>query len=275
MKPAPFDYLACDSEAEALACLAEHGDHANVVAGGQSLLAMLNMRLLQPHVLVDINRVESLAQMSEAAEGLHVRAAVTQSRLYNYQGLQTLVPLLAKALPHVGHFQTRNKGTVCGSLAHADPSSEIPLVASVLDTAIELQTVRGKRVIPARDFFTGLLQTMRQPDELLTRVTFPVAKPGEGYGFQEVAMRHGDFAVLAVAVKMTEQSITIGIGGSAEKPEVREFPKLEGSALDDALNALAWELPMQDDTQAPASYRRRLVRLLGRKTIEEARQCLS
>lgn len=275
MKPAPFDYLACEDEAEALACLAQYGEDARVLAGGQSLAAMLNMRLLQPQILADIGRISTLAEITDQADSLVVGATVTQARLLKHDSLRLSVPLLAQALPHVGHFQTRNRGTVCGSLAHADPSSELPLAAVMLNATINLRSARGERLVKARDFFLGLLQTAREPDEIIVSAAFPKAQGGEGFAFNEVAMRHGDFAILSVAVCATRGGITIGIGGSAEKPEFREWPLLEGSALDDALNNFAWELSLQDDVQAPASYRRRLVRMLGRQTIEEARSCLA
>ena len=275
MKPPPFDYIACQSEAEAIECLAQYGEDARVLAGGQSLVPMLNMRLIEPQVLADISRVVDLARIETlGVSALRVAAAVTQTALMRQADLREKVPLLAATLPHVGHHQTRNRGTVCGSIAHADPSSELPLSAAVLDAVVELKSRAGLRRIAARDFFAGLLQTARRPDELVTAVEFPVAAQGEAFAFREVAMRHGDFAILSVAVKVRQGSITIGIGGGAEKPEVREWQALEASALDDALNQLAWELPLQDDIQAPAAYRRRLVRMLGRRTIEGARQCL-
>jgi 2-furoyl-CoA dehydrogenase FAD binding subunit len=275
MKPAPFDYLQCETEDEALACLAQHGEDARVLAGGQSLVAMLNMRLVQPQILTDISRIDNLKQLQDSNASVRIGSAVTQARLQRHAGLAEKIPLLALALPHIGHFQTRNRGTVCGSLAHADPSSELPLVACMLDASIELKSARGVRELKARDFFTGLLQTTREPDEIIIHATFPHAQRSEGYAFNEVAMRHGDFAILSVAVKINADAITIGIGGGAEKPEVRDYPRLDGSALEDALNSLAWELPLQDDIQAPASYRRRLVRTLGARTIEEARACLA
>ncbi len=273
MKPAPFDYLACDHQDEALECLAQAGDEARVLAGGQSLIAMLNMRLLQPEVLVDISRIASLSQIDMEGDAVRIGAAVTQAQLQRHEAAAT-VPLLAQALPFIGHFQTRNKGTVCGSLAHADPSSELPLVACVLNASITLTSSVRRREINARAFFTGLLQTSRTPEEMITHVSVPKPDADEAFAFKEMAMRHGDFAIICVAAKVTTRSITIGIGGGADKPEVREFDNLAGSALDDALNALAWELPLQDDVQASAAYRRRLVRLLGRQTIEEARSCL-
>jgi 2-furoyl-CoA dehydrogenase FAD binding subunit len=275
MKPAPFDYIRAESRAEAVAHLAAHGDSARLLAGGQSLLAMLNMRLLSPELLIDISRTADLTHIRRAGNTVEIGAAVTQSQLERWRDLETTLPLVAKALPHLGHFQTRNKGTVCGSIAHADPASELPLCLAVLNGEVVLEGKRRSRVVRGRDFFTGLLQTARRADEMIAAVCLPAAKPGEAYAFHEMAVRHGDFAIIAVAVRLTRSSITIGIGGSAERPEVRDWPMLESSALDDALEMLAVELPMQDDAQADARYRRILVRNLGRAAIEEARSCLS
>ncbi len=275
MKPAAFDYVRAADKSEAIASLAEHGGEARILAGGQSLLAMMNMRVVSPEVLIDISRAPDLNTIR--AEGAHVEigASITQSQLERWPQLETQLPLVSKALPHLGHFQTRNKGTVCGSIAHADPSSELPLCLAVLGGEAILEKRRSRRALPARSFFTGLMQTERLADELIVSARFPTARAGEGFAFHEMALRHGDFAIIAAAVRVTASSITIGIGGSAERPEVRDWPLLEGSALDDALNAFAWELPMQDDAQANAQYRRHLVRVLGRKAVMEARACLS
>jgi len=275
VKPAPFDYILSESKAEAVASLAEYGEGARILAGGQSLLAMLNMRIVLPEVLVDISRTGDLDFLRTAGDHVEIGAAIRQSELERWPGLESRLPLVAFALPHLGHFQTRNKGTVCGSIAHADPSSELPLCLSVLGGEVLLERRRGSRMVPARTFFTGLLQTDRRPDELVSAVRFPMAKPGEGFGFNEMALRHGDFAIIAAAARVTATAITLGIGGSAQRPEVRDWPALDGSALDDALNTFAWELPMQEDTQATAQYRRHLVRVLGKKSIEEARACLN
>ena len=275
MKPAPFDYVRAESRAQAVALLAEHGDSARLLAGGQSLLAMLNMRLVSPELLIDISRTADLTHIRRAGSMIEIGAAVTQSQLERWPGLDTALPLVAKALPHLGHFQTRNKGTVCGSIAHADPSSELPLCLTVLNGEVVLEGRRSSRVVKGRDFFTGLLQTARRADEMIAAICLPVARSGEAYAFREMAVRHGDFAIIAVAVRLTATAITIGIGGSAERPEVRDWPMMEGSALDDAIAMLADELPMQDDAQADARYRRILVRNLGKAAIQEARQCLS
>lgn len=277
MKPAPFDYRRCESRAEALEVLHEYGDEACVLAGGQSLVAMLNMRVLQPGVLADISRVSELHTLGRTGDGrLNIGAAVTQSQLLALPDIGKSVPLLALAMPNIGHVQTRNRGTVCGSLAHADPSAELPLVASVLNATIRLASHEGERAIAARDFFTGLLETARRPDELIVAVEFPIETKNDArFAFREVSMRHGDFAITSIAVRVTAQALTIGVGGGPSRPDVREWDNLEGSALDDALNQFAWEMDMQDDVHATAKYRRHLVREIGRQTINEARQCLS
>lgn len=275
MKPAAFDYIACVQTDEALECLTRYGEDARLLAGGQSLIAMLNMRLLEPRVIADISRIEALSAINEIGEQIRIGAGVTQSDLLRWPNLQKKVPLLASTLPHVGHFQTRNKGTVCGSLAHADPSSELPLAACVLDATIELQSERGRRTIAARDFFAGLLQTNRKTDEMIIAVVFQARQKLTGFAFKEIAMRHGDFAIVAIAVEISDSSITIGIGGGAEQPEWRTWPRLVDLDIDDALNALAWEISFQDDLQASAKYRRRIVRKLGREAIDEAIACLN
>ncbi len=275
MKPAPFDYIRAESGAEAIVWLAEHGEGARILAGGQSLIAMLNMRIVSPELLIDISRAGDLGGIRRTGDKIEIGAAVTQAQLDRWPPLAETLPLVARALPHLGHFQTRNKGTVCGSIAHADPSSELPLCLTVLDGEVVLERKRSTRVVRGRDFFTGLLQTARRADEMIAAIRLRAARSGEVFAFREMAIRHGDFAIIAVAVRVTGSAITIGIGGSAERPEARDWPMLEGSALDDALNALAWELPMQDDAQADARYRRRLVRTLGKAAIEEARSCLS
>ena len=204
MKPRPFDYVRPDTVEEAVAVLAEHGDDARVLAGGQTLLAMLNLRLVG-RVLVDITRIAELDVISEVDGKVEVGAAVTQNRLLAWPALAEKLPLLAAALPFVGHFQTRNKGTVCGSVAHADPASEIPLSLAVLEGEVVLRSRRGTRVLAAGEFQQGMMTTARAPDELITAVRFPVARQ-RGVAFREVARRHGDFAIVAVAAAVESAS---------------------------------------------------------------------
>ena len=272
MKPAPFDYVRADSADEAVALLARHGDDARILAGGQSLMAVLNMRLAEPSLLIDISRSVTLAQSRVAGAALEVGAAATQASVEWRAKLAEEVPLLALAFPHITHFQIRNRGTVCGSIAHADPSAELALCLLSLQGEVLLQSAKRRRSVAAADFFTGMLSTARAADELLTAVRFPLATAGTGHGFAEYARRHGDYAVCAVAAVTTARGIRIAVGGVADRPIAREWPSLDGSALDDALNDFAWALDARDDAQISASTRRHLVRRLGRQAVAEARR---
>lgn len=268
MKPAAFDYVRVANKREALEILAEHGEQARIIAGGQSLMAVLNMRLTQPKVLIDINHADDLHGLTVDKNRLVIGAAVRQVELMDRPTLADEVPLLAQALPWIGHFQTRNRGTVCGSVAHADPSAEIPLCLVTLGGQIVLESLKGKRrEVPAVEFFQGVLTTARRPDELVSEVHFPLADPAVRYRFREVAMRHGDFALVALAACVREDGVELGIGGVSDRPVLRRLPRGEG--LPDALNAFAWSLGAQDDVHASAAYRRHLVRELGQQLIEE------
>ena len=228
MKPRRFDYVRPDTVAEAIALLAEHGEEAKVLAGGQSLMAMLNLRLLEPAVLIDIARLTELDTIKITGDKVEVGAAVIQNRLKDWPELAAKLPLLAKALPFVGHFQTRNKGTVCGSVAHADPSSEIPLTLATLGGEVVLRSRRGTRTVAAAEFQRGMLTTAREGDELITTVRFPV-QSGSRVAFREVARRHGDFAIIAVAASV-ESASTKGAEVGARRHRGRRRPA--GGAAD-------------------------------------------
>jgi 2-furoyl-CoA dehydrogenase FAD binding subunit len=273
MKPPPFAYLRAETSEEALTALAEHGGEARVLAGGQSLMAMLNMRLARPTMLVDIMRVPSLGTLAAEAGALVVGAGVRQAGLQARPGLAREVPLLAAALPWVGHWQTRARGTVCGSIAHADPSAELPLVLAVLGGEVRLRSRRRRRRVPAETFFAGMMLTARDDDELIEQVAFPLAREGETYAFAEVGRRHGDFAIVGCAAAVSFKHMRLAVCGVDDRPVVRTFPALERSALDDALNEFAWELPAREDVHATGRYRRDLVRQLGRKVLMEASSC--
>jgi 2-furoyl-CoA dehydrogenase FAD binding subunit len=272
MKPAAFDYVRADSIDEAVAVLAGEGADARVIAGGQSLMAMLNMRLARPKVLVDIMRIASLDRIEEARDEIVIGAAVRQSKLLGWQKLATKLPLVALALPWTGHVQTRSRGTICGSIAHADPSAELPLSLVALGGSVHLRSLKRRRRVAAADYITGMMNTVRADDEMIEAVSFPLAA-ARGHGFREVARRHGDFAIVACAAVVSDRSIRFAVSGVADKPEARDWPRLERSALDDALNAFAYELDARDDVHATGRYRRELVRRVGRTVIEEAVQC--
>jgi 2-furoyl-CoA dehydrogenase FAD binding subunit len=273
MKPRQFDYVRPDTVDEAVAVLAEYGDAARVLAGGQSLLAMLNLRLVEPAVLVDITRIAELDGIKEACGTVEIGAAVTQNRLLAWPGLVQRLPLLAAALPFVGHFQTRNRGTVCGSIAHADPSSEIALTLAVLEGEVVLRSRRGTRAVPASEFQQDMMTTARAADELITAVRFPIMQR-RGIAFREVARRHGDFAIVAVAAAVENgETVRLGVGGMTGAPAVRRINAGSAAAVRDAIERLAWELDGYEDIHASPRLRRDLLRRIGPLVIEEAQNC--
>jgi 2-furoyl-CoA dehydrogenase FAD binding subunit len=279
MKPRPFDYILPDTVEEAVTLLAEYGDDARILAGGQSLVPMLNLRLVEADALIDVSRVAALDIIREVddkklGETIEIGAAVTQNKLLAWPQLSEKLPLVAAALPHVGHFQTRNKGTVCGSIAHADPSSEIPLTLALVGGEVVLTSQRGTRVLAAKDFQKDMLTTARAADELVAAVRFPIVKGGgieRGVAFREVARRHGDFAIIAVAAMMENKStVRLGVGGMVGRPMVRRM------ATDDAAHAIAaWadELEGYEDLHASAAMRRDLFCNLAPLAVKEAIRC--
>ncbi|MGH8801321.1 MAG: FAD binding domain-containing protein [Casimicrobiaceae bacterium] len=271
MKPASFDYLRVDNVSEAQALLAEHGADARILAGGQSLLAVLNMRLAAPRALIDISQVRELDYVRVDGNAVAIGAAVTQTSLQAFPGLERIVPLAARVLPSVAHLQIRNKGTVCGSIAHADPSAELPLVVIALGGEVVLGSTRGRRHVPADAFFLGMLQTACAADEMIVEVRLPVAAPGDRHAFHEVSLRQGDFALVALAAIASGDRLSLAVGGVADRPVVRHWNGMDDGAIDDALNHFAWSLAAQDDIHASARYRRHLVRVLGRRLLTEVR----
>ena len=271
MKPRPFDYIRPDTVEEAIALLAEYGEDARVLAGGQSLVPMLNLRLIEASALIDISRIAALDVIRDLGDRIEIGAAVTQNKLMAWPRLAEKLPLAAAVLPFVGHFQTRNKGTVCGSMAHADPSSELPLALAVLGGEIVLQSRRGERVLAAGDFQKDMLTTARAPDELIVAARFPVAN-GPGVAFREVARRHGDFAIIAVAaVAEGKGAARLGVGGMAGTPVVRQVA-VDGGVRN-VVERLAAELAGAEDLHASAAMRRDLLRNLAPLAIAEAQRC--
>ncbi len=203
MKLPPVDYEAPSTVSEAVELLAEHLDEASVLAGGQSLIPLLALRLARPAVLIDINGIAELSGVS-AADGWTTIGATTREYLAEEsESVADTVPLLAAALPFIGHEAIRNRGTIGGSLAHGDPAAELPAVALAVDAELVVRSQSGERVIPAAEWFEGFLTTSRRPDELLVEARFPTAKRGTGISFQEVARRHGDFAIVGLAASLT------------------------------------------------------------------------
>jgi 2-furoyl-CoA dehydrogenase FAD binding subunit len=269
MKPAPFDYMRAGSLAEAHDVLAAEGGDAIVLAGGQSLVPLLSMRMARPKVLLDIMHVAEFGGIRVEGDAIRVGARVRQAELLAWPELAKQQPLLSDALPWVGHWQTRARGTVCGSVALADPSAELPLVLAALGGEIVLSSKTGRRSVQAADFFSGIMSTARRDDELIEAVSFPCRRKAEGFAFREFARRHGDFAIVACAAVAAEKKVRLAVGGVADRPVVRDFDDASGEALRD----FAAGLEARDDLHATADYRRDLVRRLGAQTIAEAQKC--
>ena len=281
MKPAPFEYCRADTLDEALDLLAEFGPDGAVLAGGMSLGPMLNFRMVRPGAVIDVNRIDSLGGVAREDGWLETGALCRQVDAMNSDEIIQAVPLLARALPNVGHFQTRNRGTLGGSVAHADPSAEIPLCLVTLGGEVTLASKARRRRVPAEAFFDGILATTREPDELLTGLCWPVSREGAGYGFEEIAQRHGDFAITAAAA-MTEldqgglvRTLALGLGGGEDRPIKVDIDQFIGASPNaDTARAIA-ELAAEavepiEDNQANAAYRRQLVRVLGARSLERA-----
>ena len=293
MKAAPFDYARPATVAEAVAALAEAGDEGKVLAGGQSLVPVLAMRLGRPAVLVDINAVAGLNELSLGDDTLSVGATVRQRRL-EQDSLTTAVPLLGLALPWVGHRELRSRGTVCGSLAHADPAAELPAVAVCLNATLDIAAPSGRRrTVGARDFFTAPMTTVLAPDELLLAAQFPVATPGDGFAFAELSRRHGDFALAGVVtwVRLSPsgdlRAATLAAFAVSARPVVRDVTAQLSSALSDLtpgapaellvraltepMSALAADLvDTPGDMHASTAYRRRLFTHLAARELANA-----
>jgi CO/xanthine dehydrogenase FAD-binding subunit len=221
MKAAPFEYIRAHSLDEVCASL---DDDAMVIAGGQTLVPLMAMRLARPSLLVDINDIAALKGISAANGAIEIKACTRQSDALASDIVRNRVPLLAKALPFVGHAQTRNRGTVGGSVALGDPSAEIPLVATALGAKITLRTTKGARTVDAANFFQSAMQTARAADECLESVSFPVWQGRIGVGFQEVAERQGDFAVVSACAQVARDEAgrvtraAVAVGGASPAP---------------------------------------------------------
>lgn len=271
MKPSAFEYHAPSSVAEAVDLLDELGDGAKVLAGGQSLVPMLALRLAAFDHLVDIGGVTGLASIDVVPDAVTIGAGTTQAAVEACHDVTSALPLLARATPLIGHFQIRNRGTVGGSLAHADPAAEYPAVALALDAELDALSPRGRRSVAAADFFTGFWTTALEPDELLVGVRFPVWRGRCGFGIREFARRHGDFAVAgaAVAVQLGDNdhvercSISlIGMGPTplraraAEAAIVGDRPSLAAEEVGAAAVADLDDIP--SDLHGSGGYRRRV-----------------
>ncbi len=284
MKPAPFAWCAPATLDEALDLLAGHADAARILAGGQTLGPLLNMRLATPSILIDINGIGELAGLHPDLAGLTIGALTRQSTLEDDPALAALQPLIAMAIPHIAHRAVRNRGTVGGSLAHADPAAEWPALVTLLGAQLLARSKsRGMRLIGADEFFITHLTTALAPDELLCEVRVPPSPPGAGYAVLEFARRHGDFAVAGAMVRLTSDAggkltdprlVLFGTGRRALRAR-RAEAMLAGASAGTALFAAAaataaTEIDPYDDLHASAEYRRHLAEVLASRALEEA-----
>lgn len=283
MKPAPFSYHAAQTLDEAFALLQAHGDEARILAGGQSLTPMMNMRMARPTHLVDIGGIEDLAYIRGNGDRIEIGALTRHYQLEQSSLVQRVCPILAAAARNIGHYAIRQRGTIGGSLAHADPAAELPLMAVLFDTEIEIGSGAGNRVVMASDFLVSIYTTALKPNEILTQVVFPTLVAGEGWGFRWVSRRVGDFAIVSVAVTVKLDSsgrverLRLAVGGVDAKPlalgqladaYVGQGP---GSRWVEAIaEEAAGQMQPGSDLHASAEYRRELTQVLLRRALRDA-----
>jgi carbon-monoxide dehydrogenase medium subunit len=282
MKPAPFEYLLTESPVQALELKAQHGDEARFLAGGQSLIPAMNFRLAQPAVLIDINPLSLLDRVEVAAAG----GAVIIGALTRYRTLERSSdiaehqPLLSETVPNVAHPQIRNRGTLCGNLAHADPASELPAVMLASHAVMRLQSVRGERRVAARDFFVNLYTTALEPDEMLCAVELPALSPNSGTAFIEVSRRRGDYAMMGVAAMVTLDASGVCIAASLACCNAGPTPmpldaagtalkgtRLEPAALAAAAAMAPGEVDPGGNVHASAAFQKHLAGVLTRRAL--------
>lgn len=274
MKPAPFAYLRPSTLEEALAALAgEQG--AKVLAGGQSLVPLLSMRLAAPSMLVDINALPDLGHVRVAEDGVRIGALARHAEVLASPEAAEAQPLLAMALSHVAHPTIRNRGTTVGSIVHADAAAEMPMVLRLLGGSVDVASVRGRRTIPAAELFAGPLESTLAHDEIAVEAFFPALPDGAGVGFQEIARRHGDYALVGVAAVVRTDGDTVtgarlGFVSVSDVPVIVDVTDaVRDPAGDPAATALA-ELDPADDIHATAAYRAHLVKVLVPKVLAAA-----
>ena len=284
MKPVNFDYFSPTELSSALELLQQYGDEAKVLAGGQSLMPLMNMRLVRPKVIVDINQIPELSYIEETAEGGLSLGALTRQRTVERSALvQSSNPLLGAALPYLGHFQIRNRGTVGGSMVHADPAAELLALSIALEAEFVLTSTMGQRTIKAEEFFVGPLTTSIEPTELLTQVRVPAWLEGWGWGFLEVCRREGDFALagavallqLGKAGECDSARVTIfGVNDTPTRMSRAEAMLLGRTAtpttIEDAARLVSEDLEPNSDLHAPAEYRKEVGGVVAKRALEDA-----
>ena len=284
MKPAAFEYIVAHSIEQAIAALAQAGGEAKILAGGQSLVPMLNFRLLRPAILVDINRIPDLAFIEDVGDAVKIGALTRHHQLETSPVIAKHFPILSYAMTHVAHLAIRNRGTIGGSLSHADPAAELPMMALLLGAKLHIISGRGKRIVEAREFFLDALTVDLAEDELLTEIHLPKLPPHTGWGFEEVARRAGDFALAAVAATITMSAgamkeARIALTGVAPTP-VRASEaeallvgqKSETKLMAHVTEAVRAAIEPETDLHASSDYRRHLAGALAGRVLAAALQ---
>jgi len=282
MKPGRFTYHAPRDVDEALDLLAEHGDDAKVLAGGQSLVPLLSMRLAAPSMLVDINGLPDLSGIEVTAEGVRIGALARHADVLASADAARVQPLLAMALAHVAHATIRNRGTTVGSIIHADAAAEMPAVLMLLDGSVDVESSSGRRTIPADDLFLGPLETSLHHGEIAVEAFFPALPAGAGVAFDEIARRHGDYALCGVAALVRVEDRTVveartGYLSVNETPTVVDLSGVLAGGIDDdtlaeAGDAALAQLDPDDDIHATAAYRAQLIRVLTSRVLRSAHE---
>lgn len=283
MKPAKFDYLRAASLDEALEALAEHGDEAKIIAGGQSLMPMINFRLVKPGILIDINRIAGLEVIEDRGDRLRMGALARHRMTASDPAIAERIPVLHDAMHHVAHMTVRNRGTFCGSVCHADPAAEMPMMVLLLDGQVEIAARGGRRVLPAAEFLVGSLVTALEPGEMVTGITIGTSPADAGWAFEEFSRRHGDFALAAVAVTLCADADgairdpRIGMTGVGETPLRMDGLEalVAGRPLEPGLFAemaewLRDNLTPNSDIHASADYRQNLAGVLAERALRTA-----
>ena len=273
MKPAPFAYKRARSLEEAIGLLGEHKD-ARLLAGGQSLIAMLNMRLSAPSLLIDINGIDGLDGIAHKGGAIEIGALTRHAAAERSDTIAKHAPLLARALPHIGHVAIRNRGTLGGSIAYADPAAELPACLLALDGEVDATGPKGKRTIKAPDFFKGLFETALGPQDVLTAIRIPAASKDTRVGFAELARRHGDYAIVGLAASTRADGKGLadvrlayfGVGATPVRAKKAEAALASGN-VDAAIAAL--DLDPQDDVQASAALKKHLAGVLLRRVAKQ------
>ncbi|MFQ5675872.1 MAG: FAD binding domain-containing protein [bacterium] len=284
MKPAAFKYFSPQTVEEALVHLAEYGDDAKILAGGQSLVPTMNFRLAQPSVLIDLNRIEELFYIKKNSAGLKIGAMTRQRAVERSESILKHAPLIHETMPHIAHPQIRNRGTVGGSLAHADPAAELPAVMIAVDAQFKLRRQKADRTVPAQDFFIDLFYTALEPDEMLAEIRVPAMPENSGWAFREVARRHGDFALVGVAAVVTldaksqcqQAKIVLLSVGNAPVEAAQAEQALIGQKPTPAAIRAAAEISGEKDIDPPGdmhasvAYRRHLAKVLTEQALKAA-----